>query len=399
MTRYNIILQDEVRREWEERRRKSKEKIHHLERRWVRTRREERRGRTRTDANNNNLLVGVLYKDEDLRRRAEEEGRNLSELEAPLVYGGIQPTNQEAAALSLPPKFATFSRVSEEEMEVETELMIAKMKWELRARGERAAEREEEGQAGDERWTEEWERKQLKEREVYCEETNTMDFSNRRVTDIPTCRRTIPPQPLPPEETTILTNLKSRLKGVTKTYVKDRCDRNGNLKKNNLTKEEAEGIKSIKKKVKEEEWVIVQSDKSKRMTANTKQNYLKRLDAHTEGDTDVSLEEEKKIEREMNATTLQLARILRLGGKWNGSGQHWQRIKSALRTKSCWIPSLYGLTKDHKASPPGEEDLGPPLRPVCKATESANGALSEMLTEIFFVLFIKQNSDKSRRRS
>ena len=225
-------------------------------------------------------------------------------------------------------------------------------------------------------------KKQLKEREVYCEETNTMDFSSRRVTDIPTCRRTIPPQPLPPEETTILTNLKSRLKGVTKTYIKDRCDRNGNLKKNNLTREEAEGIKSIKKKVREEEWMVVQSDKSKRMTANTKQNYLKRLNAHTEGDTDVSLEEEKKIEREMNATTLQLARILRLGGKWNGSGQHWQRIKSALRTKSCWIPSLYGLTKDHKASPPGEEELGPPLRPVCGATESANGALSEMLTEI-----------------
>ena len=57
-------------------------------------------------------------------------------------------------------------------------------------------------------------------------------------------------------------------------------------------------------------------------------------------------------------------------------------MKNALKTKNCWTPTLYGLPKDHKAIPPGEELLGPPLRPVCGATESTNGALSEMLTEI-----------------
>ena len=58
------------------------------------------------------------------------------------------------------------------------------------------------------------------------------------------------------------------------------------------------------------------------------------------------------------------------------------RVKSALRTRSCLIPPLYGLPKDHKDVPPDQEHLGPPLRPVCGATESANGALSELLTEI-----------------
>ena len=136
-------------------------------------------------------------------------------------------------------------------MEVEAELMIAKVKWELRARGERATSREEEGKEGGEEWTEEWEEEQRKEKEVYCEETGQMNFANRRVTDIPTCRRTIPPQSLSPRETTILTNLKSRLTEVTKTYVKNKCDKNGNLKDNNITRDEAEGMKSIKRKVKE----------------------------------------------------------------------------------------------------------------------------------------------------
>ena len=175
-------------------------------------------------------MEGILFKDIDLRKRAEQEGRNLDELRA-----------QEAAAMALPPKFATFSRVSEEEMEVEAELMIAKVKWELRAREERAAEREEEGQDGGGKWTEEWGKKQQKEKEVYCEATSTIDFANRRVTDIPTCRRTIPPQSLPAQETAILTNLKSpsRLGEVTKTFIRDKCDQNGNLKINNITRRRA----------------------------------------------------------------------------------------------------------------------------------------------------------------
>ena len=59
---------------------------------------------------------------------------------------------------------------------------------------------------------------------------------------------------------------------------------NGNLKIKNITRDEAVGMKSIKKKVKVE-WVVTHSDKSKRPTANTKRNYLERLNAHTEGDT------------------------------------------------------------------------------------------------------------------
>ena len=220
-----------------------------------------------------------------------------------------------------------------------------------------------------------------------------MDFANRRVTDMPTCRRTIPPQSLPPLKTAILTNLKTRLCEVTRTFINNNCDTKGNLKVNNVTRDEAEGMKSIKKKVNDEEWVVVQSDKSKQLTANTKQNYLERLSAHTQGDDLVNLDEKDKIERELNATTLQFGRILNLGEKWNASGRHWTRVKNALRTRSCLNPPLYGMPKDHKAVPPEENHLGPPLRPVCGATESANGALSELLTEILTVVGDKADKD------
>ena len=91
-------------------------------------------------------------------------------------------------------------------------------------------------------------------------------------------------------------------------------------------------MKLIKKRVKEEEIVVMQTDKSKRLAANTKENYLARLGAHTEGDKIVGIEDRNRIERELNASTLQFGRILRLGEKWNGSGRHWPRVKNALRT-------------------------------------------------------------------
>ena len=65
-----------------------------------------------------------------------------------------------------------------------------------------------------------------------------------------------------------------------------------------------------------------------------------------------------------------------------------------MRTKNCLTPPLYGLPKDHKAIPPDEEQLGPPLRPVCGATESANGALSEILTEILTVVGEKVDEEE-----
>ena len=376
MSGFFRTMQEEVVGEWKDGRDKMKTKINHLERRWVRRRRREWGGGGRP--NDDEILSGIRHRDEELRRKAEEEGRELGLVQEPLVYGGIQPTPQEAAVLSLPTKFATFNPINIEEIEVEAELMIAKMKWELQAREERKAG----GAEGTGQWTEQWEEKKQREREVYCHDTATMTFANRVVTDIPTCRRTNPPGTLPNSQSVILNNMKSRIVEVSKGYKSDNCDKRGVHNTSNITKEEAIGIKAIKERVREKEWVIMPSDKSGRLTANLQDNYLERLAPHMEGDKIVSQGDLHGIEREMNAHSVQFGRFLRLGERWNANGKHWTRIKSALRTKNCLIPPLYGLPKDHKTVPVEERHLGPPLRPVAGCTESANGALSHMLTEI-----------------
>ena len=143
--------------------------------------------------------------------------------------------------LSLPPKFTTYGAINMEEIEVEAEVMIVKVKWELHARKERSNEEQ------DGKWTKEWEEEQQQEKEVYNMEVGTMVFANKRVTDLPSCRRTVPPRSLPISQTLVLNNLKSRLCEVSRGYMIEHCTDKGFVKKSNITEEEALGIRSIQR--------------------------------------------------------------------------------------------------------------------------------------------------------
>ena len=61
-------------------------------------------------------------------------------------------------------------------------------------------------------------------------------------------------------------------------------------------------------------------------------------------------------------------------------------MKQAITTEHGPIPPLFGLRKDHKTPSPGQEEKGPPTRPVCGASESVNGPLSHILSEILNIM-------------
>ena len=139
-------------------------------------------------------------------------------------------------------------------------------------------------------------------------------------------------------------------------------------------------------RVKDREIVVMPTDKSGRLSVNTRDNYMELMNTHVQEDAVITLEQQRQLERECNGHTAQWRRIICLGDKWNGSGQHLARVGSALRTRNSMVPPMYGLPKDHKPLTPGREDLGHPLRPVCGATECINGPLSNLLTEILTVV-------------
>ena len=43
---------------------------------------------------------------------------------------------------------------------------------------------------------------------------------------------------------------------------------------------------------------------------------------------------------------------------------------------------MFGLRKDHKAVPPGQQQEGPSTRPVCGALSSINGPMFHLLSEV-----------------
>ena len=109
-------------------------------------------------------------------------------------------------------------------------------------------------------WSEEWEVKQQEEKTVYCPEEQKMDFSKRRVTDMKTCRSVITPQPGAAGEEMIMANLVARGLACVEKYIKEKCDKKGYPRKQNLSEENAQGMKTLLGRVKSKEIVLTTSD-------------------------------------------------------------------------------------------------------------------------------------------
>ena len=85
-----------------------------------------------------------------------------------------------------------------------------------------------------------------------------------------------------------------------------------------------------------------------------------------------SEEEYEKTEKLLNAHMQVLSRVLCFD----------KRVAQSFITENNEIPPLYGLRKDHKEIPEGEEEKGPPQRPVCGAVVASNYRLSHFVSTI-----------------
>ena len=202
-----------------------------------------------------------------------------------------------------------------------------------------------------------------------------MDHARERVTNMPFCRRINIPDPGSEEVEVVYQSMKAEIDTATKEYINRNCDSKGNLKTSNIDKETRDGIRSLRRRVKSGELLIQMTDKSGKLCANTKENYVASLQPHIENDSVITLKEKIKTENNLNAHCVQLARILRIGE----SHGHESRVRSAVTNRSCHVPVLSAMLKDHKPVPPGRPL---PVRPVCGADEANNQQLSQILAGI-----------------
>ena len=117
----------------------------------------------------------------------EIEGINLKTQQIPnehsttaATYGGVTLLENEQSILALPPKYAMYKKVNEEQCEAEIEKMLAKLRWEEK--------RKETDQEGNEL--------PMEERRWHDQRTKTIDMREYRATNLPFNSRIYAPPPL-----------------------------------------------------------------------------------------------------------------------------------------------------------------------------------------------------------
>ena len=263
--------------------------------------------------------------------------------------------------MKLNAKMMTYNKISKTDIEIEIEKGIVKQRYDSMKNSDDEDEEEE-----------------SVEKETMDLENKTVDYTKCRATDIPTNPRLIMPQPASLSQETAMSSMKEKMLQKVKEYVRTKCDERG-FPQSNLSKEERSGMKEIKNKIDQKELVCFKTDKSGKLTVDTAENYTKAIKVHTENDTKINMSQVEQIETEMNRQLKQFNKMFQVGA---AHPRDKDRINIASTSTNVPPPPLYGLRKDHKVIPPGQESAGPPVRPVCAAKSAPNSRMSYFLCKM-----------------
>ena len=122
-----------------------------------------------------------------------------------LAYGGVEVTAGMKEVITLNPKMKLYSRIDEIELECAVETGIMKARYEQMNKQQKRQENQENADENLDDDNEE------DEKVVFDMEKKTLDLSNMRATDIPTCSRLVLPQPATLKVETLLENIKEKL--------------------------------------------------------------------------------------------------------------------------------------------------------------------------------------------
>ena len=133
---------------------------------------------------------------------------------------------------------------------------------------------------------------------------------------------------------------------------------------------EAKGLKSLQRRIKEREIVVMSTDKSCKLAVTTMDKYLEMGAVHTRLDKEISREEFIEIEKVVNGHTAMHIKMQGMGENW----QQGKRMRGTTMTRSQNLASLSLLLKDHK------KELK--TRQVVSGNESNTVGLSNIMSDL-----------------
>ena len=201
---------------------------------------------------------------------------------------------------------------------------------------------------------------------------NALNFENEKAHNWKKNRRVIIPENDDEESEIKYDFIKKELVKETKKYIEEHCDKAGNPKKGNLSKQELNDIRNLRKRAENEELAIYETDKTKKLVLDTCANVRDKMEKHLSKDEIINSKEVTKRENVLNSQTKSWIEILKIGS----SCGHKKRTKSNLIGKSNPLPIMRGTAKDHKKGV--DPKKGPDMRPIMGARIGPNTGLSQI---------------------
>ena len=151
----------------------------------------------------------------------------------------------------------------------------------------------------------------------------------------------------------------------------------------NLLKQEAEAMKSLKKKINSGSLVVSQTDKSSRFAVLTRQQYLESGRVHTGKDRKIMWKDVGRLQTQVNNHVWWVSKALRYS-----ENKDSKRMLRNVMNHSLEVPDMALLIKDHKV---WQESSNTPVpsRPVVSGNKGVNTHLSEIIAELLEPLVLE----------
>ena len=294
------------------------------------------------------------------------------------VIGKVVLDKDERELLKLPPKFAIRKRLNSTAMEVDTEMSMAKIRYQKQKEDLVKDYNEDTEDNNIKRMKlndnekedlETMERLDAESRRIYDPLKRIFDHGKKRVTDLKENSKVNLPKPCDALTESSIELLKCKIMDTFRKYREKNCNERGE-QATNLTKQELRGLAKLRKRVSNGSIVVLKTDKSGKLTVMGKDEYEKLGVDKNRNDRIIDRRELRQIEKRINAQTKFWTNILNSGTDHG----HKDRILKSKQSESQNSASKYFMYKDHK--------LEGGYRPVVSGCNSDSLGLSNTLSEV-----------------
>ena len=297
-----------------------------------------------------------------------------------IVCGDIILTEDERSVLSLGPKFMVVSKLIREDMLIEENATMTKVRWHRRKDGvEGLTGRQEDLEAAEtsEEETMAREKDEAEMRDVLSTDGCHLDMRRKRATDMRGNRSVMMPGP---EKPIVEAEHSTRMDVWDKTFAKymaAHCKESGEQVESNLSRGQALGLKSLLRKVSKLEIIILEADKGGKFVVVDEETFIAMANDHVKGDIPVSKEEVRQNQYILSSLSKAIANILCLGV--SQSQRNYGRCYDNSGSKAEDVPNMKILAKVHKPPGPGGHLQS---RPVVTAASCLSSRAGDQLSDL-----------------